>query len=125
MTTMHTTTPSAIGQPLDRVDGRPKVTGSAHYSAEIPLPDMAYAYVVGSRIAAGRVCGIDASAATAEEGVLAVLTHENLPRITEQPPLVPSLAGTAAPGQTYFPMQDDIVHYAGQQIALVVADTWE
>ncbi|MFD0228564.1 xanthine dehydrogenase family protein molybdopterin-binding subunit [Streptomyces hirsutus] len=125
MTTMPTTTPSAIGQPLDRVDGRPKVTGSAHYSAEIPLPDMAYAYVVGSRIAAGRVSGIDASAATAEEGVLAVLTHENLPRIAEQPPLVPSLAGTAAPGQTYFPMQDDIVHYAGQQIALVVADTWE
>ncbi|MFF0106444.1 xanthine dehydrogenase family protein molybdopterin-binding subunit [Streptomyces hirsutus] len=125
MTTMPTTTPSAIGQPLDRVDGRPKVTGSAHYSAEIPLPDMAYAYVVGSRIAAGRVSGIDASAATAEEGVLAVLTHENLPRIAEQPPLVPSLTGTAAPGQTYFPMQDDIVHYAGQQIALVVADTWE
>ncbi|MER6111405.1 xanthine dehydrogenase family protein molybdopterin-binding subunit [Streptomyces hirsutus] len=125
MTTMPTTTPSAIGQPLDRVDGRPKVTGSAHYSAEIPLPDMAYAYVVGSRIAAGRVSGIDASAATAEDGVLAVLTHENLPRIAEQPPLVPSLAGTAAPGQTYFPMQDDIVHYAGQQIALVVADTWE
>ncbi|MEU2597750.1 xanthine dehydrogenase family protein molybdopterin-binding subunit [Streptomyces hirsutus] len=125
MTTMPTTTPSAVGQPLDRVDGRPKVTGSAHYSAEIPLPDMAYAYVVGSRIAAGRVSGIDASAATAEEGVLAVLTHENLPRIAEQPPLVPSLAGMAAPGQTYFPMQDDIVHYAGQQIALVVADTWE
>lgn len=125
MTTMPTTTPPAVGQPLDRVDGRPKVTGSAHYSTEILLPDMAYAYVVGSRIAAGRVCGIDTSAATAEEGVLAVLTHENLPRIAEQPPLVPSLAGTAAPGQTYFPMQDDIVHYAGQQIALVVADTWE
>ncbi|MCZ7460506.1 xanthine dehydrogenase family protein molybdopterin-binding subunit [Streptomyces sp. WMMC940] len=122
---MTTTTPSAIGQPLDRVDGRAKVTGHARYSAEIPVPDTAYAYVVGSRIAAGRVTDIDASAAQAEEGVLTVLTHRNLPRIAEQPPLIPSLAGTAAPGQTFFPMQDDTVHYAGQQIAIVVADTWE
>lgn len=122
---MTTTTPSAIGQPLDRVDGRPKVTGGARYSAEIPMPDMTYAYVVGSRVAAGRVTGIDASAAQAEEGVLAVLTHQNLPKIAEQPPLVPSLGGTAAPAQTFFPMQDDTVHYAGQQIAIVIADTWE
>ncbi|MFD7406516.1 hypothetical protein ACFV7R_28425 [Streptomyces sp. NPDC059866] len=119
------TTAPAIGQPLDRVDGRPKVTGSARYSAEIPIPGMAYACVVGSRIAGGRVTDIDASAAQAEEGVLAVLTHRNLPRIAEQPPLIPSLAGTAAPGQTFFPMQDDTVHYAGQHIAIVVADTWE
>ncbi|WP_369250897.1 xanthine dehydrogenase family protein molybdopterin-binding subunit [Streptomyces sp. R41] len=119
------TTAPAIGQPLDRVDGRPKVTGSARYSAEIPIPEMAYACVVGSRIAGGRVTDIDASTAQAEEGVLAVLTHQNLPRIAEQPPLIPSLAGTAAPGQTFFPMQDDVVHYAGQHIAVVVADTWE
>ncbi|GGN79514.1 carbon-monoxide dehydrogenase large subunit [Streptomyces albiflavescens] len=119
------TTAPAIGQPLDRVDGRPKVTGTARYSAEIPIPGTAYACLVGSRVASGRITGIDASSAQAEEGVLAVLTHQNLPRIAEQPPLVPSLAGTAAPGQTFFPMQDDIVHYAGQHIAIVVADTWE
>ncbi|MBD0423886.1 xanthine dehydrogenase family protein molybdopterin-binding subunit [Streptomyces sp. TRM S81-3] len=122
---MTATIPSATGQPLDRVDGYAKVSGRARYSAEIPIPDMAYAYVVGSRIAAGRVTGIDASAAQAEEGVLAVLTRQTLPRIAEQPPLIPSLAGTAAPGQTFFPVQDDTVHYAGQPIALVVADTWE
>ncbi|MFG3660522.1 xanthine dehydrogenase family protein molybdopterin-binding subunit [Streptomyces sp. NPDC047706] len=122
---MTATIPSALGQPLDRVDGFAKVSGSARYSAEIPLPDMAYAYVVGSRIAAGRVTEIDVSAALAEEGVLAVLTHRTLPKIAEQPPLIPSLAGTAAPAQTFFPMQDDTVHYAGQQIAVVVADTWE
>ncbi|MGP3948085.1 xanthine dehydrogenase family protein molybdopterin-binding subunit [Streptomyces sp. 7N604] len=116
---------TAIGQPLDRVDGRPKVTGAARYSAEIPVPDMAYAYLVGSRIAAGRITAIDASAARAEEGVLAVLTHENLPKIASQPPLIPSLAGTAAPGQTFFPMQDEAVHYAGQHVAIVVADTYE
>ncbi|MGW1543466.1 xanthine dehydrogenase family protein molybdopterin-binding subunit [Streptomyces sp. NPDC002309] len=122
---MTATVPSALGQPLDRVDGLAKVGGTARYSTEIPLPDMAYACVVGSRVAAGRVTEIDTSAALAEEGVLAVLTHRTLPRIAEQPPLIPSLAGTAAPAQTFFPMQDDTVHYAGQQIALVLADTWE
>ncbi|MEU6600109.1 xanthine dehydrogenase family protein molybdopterin-binding subunit [Streptomyces flaveolus] len=119
------TTATAIGQPLDRVDGRSKVTGSARYSAEIPIPGTAYASLVGSRIASGRVTGIDASTALAEDGVLAVLTHQNLPRIAEQPPLIPSLAGTAAPGQTFFPLQDDVIRYAGQHIAIVVADTWE
>ncbi|MCH6160368.1 xanthine dehydrogenase family protein molybdopterin-binding subunit [Streptomyces marispadix] len=116
---------TAIGQPLERVDGRPKVTGTARYSTEIPAPGMAYACVVGSRIAAGRVTAIDASDAWEEPGVLAVLTHENLPRIAAQPPLVPSLFGGPAPGETFFPMQDDAVHYGGQHIALVVADTHE
>lgn len=116
---------SAIGRPMDRVDGRPKVTGSARYSAEIPLPGMAYAVLVGAHIASGRITAIDAAEAEAAEGVLAVLTHENTPPIAAQPPLIPSLAGTAAPGQTFFPLQDDVVHYAGQHIAVVVADTYE
>ncbi|MFF3256889.1 xanthine dehydrogenase family protein molybdopterin-binding subunit [Actinacidiphila glaucinigra] len=115
----------AVGQPMDRVDGRPKVTGSARFSAEIPLPGMAYAALVGAHIASGRITSIDAREAEAAEGVLAVLTHENTPPIVAQPPLIPSLAGTAAPGQTFFPLQDDVVHYAGQHIAVVVADTHE
>jgi xanthine dehydrogenase YagR molybdenum-binding subunit len=119
------TTATAIGQPLDRVDGRSKVTGGARYCAETPVPGTAYACLVGSRIASGRITGIDTSTAEAEDGVLAVLTHQNLPGIAEQPPLIPSLAGTAAPGQTFFPLQDDVIHYAGQHIAVVVADTWE
>ncbi|MEU3304068.1 xanthine dehydrogenase family protein molybdopterin-binding subunit [Streptomyces sp. NPDC006678] len=121
---MTTATP-AVGQALDRVDGRSKVTGAARYSAEIPIPGMAYAYIVGARVPSGRITAIDTGAALAEDGVLAVLTHRNLPRIAAQPPLIPSLAGTAAPGQTFFPMQDDIVHYAGQHVALVIADTYE
>ncbi|SCK20989.1 xanthine dehydrogenase YagR molybdenum-binding subunit [Streptomyces sp. WMMB 714] len=116
---------TAIGQPLTRVDGRPKVTGAARYPTEFPVPGMAHACLVGARVASGRVLSVDASAAWEEPGVLAVLTHENLPRIAGQPPLVPSLFGGPAPGETFFPMQDDVVHYGGQHIALVVADTHE
>ena len=42
-----------IGQPLDRVDGRAKVTGGARYAAENNLADLAYAVLVTSTIPAG------------------------------------------------------------------------
>jgi xanthine dehydrogenase YagR molybdenum-binding subunit len=116
---------AAIGQPVNRVDGVAKVTGDARYTAEITLPHLAYAAIVGATIPSGRVVSIDSSAAVAAGGVLAVLTHENLPRVAMQPPLLPSLLGSAAPGETFFPMQDDKVHYAGQPVALVVADSHE
>jgi xanthine dehydrogenase YagR molybdenum-binding subunit len=116
---------TAVGAPVRRVDGRQKVTGQARYSAEIALPGMAHLAVIGATIPSGRVAAIDADAALAADGVLAVLTHENLPKIVGEPHLLPSLLGQAAPGQSFFPMQDDVVHYAGQQVALVVADSLE
>ena len=115
---------SAIGQSIDRVDGPLKVTGAARYSAEIALPNMAYAAVVTSTVPSAQITAIDTAAASAADGVLAVLTHNDLPKVS-QPPLVPSLFGIAAPGETFFPMQDEIVHYAGQPVALVVADGHE
>ncbi|UGY90989.1 xanthine dehydrogenase family protein molybdopterin-binding subunit [Streptomyces gobiensis] len=119
------TADTAIGQPLDRVDGRPKVTGGARYTAETALPGLTHAVLVGARVPSGRITTIDTGEAEAADGVLAVLTHANLPKIAAQPPLVPSLAGAAAPGETFFPMQDDTVHYAGQHVAVVIADTYE
>ena len=116
---------SAIGQPVDRVDGRAKVTGAGRYSAEIALPNLAYAALVGAEVASGRISTIDTGDAETAQGVLAVLTHRNLPKIAAQPPLFPSLFGHAAPGETFFPMQDALVHYAGQPVAIVVADTLE
>jgi xanthine dehydrogenase YagR molybdenum-binding subunit len=115
----------AIGRPVDRVDGRDKVTGAARYTADIVLPDLAYAALVGATVPSGRVTGIDTAEARAAGGVLAILTHENLPRIAQPPHLLPSLVGAAAPGESFFPMQDDVVHYAGQPVALVVADSLE
>ena len=61
----------------------------------------------------------------AADGVLAVLTHVNLAKIAGQPQLLPSLVGAPAPGESFFPMQDDVVHYAGQPVALVIADSHE
>ena len=115
----------AVGRPVDRVDGVAKVTGDARYTAEIPLSGLTYATTIGATIARGRVTAIDAGAALAIPGVLAVLTHESLPKVAAQPHLLPSLAGGPAPGESFFPMQDDLVHYAGQPVALVIADSHE
>jgi xanthine dehydrogenase YagR molybdenum-binding subunit len=115
----------AIGTPVSRVDGRDKVTGTARYSAEITLPHMAYAALVGALIPAGRVLAVRSAAAEAQPGTLAVLTHENLDRIAAPPRLLPSLVGQAAPGESFFPMQDDAVHYYGQPVAMVIADSHE
>lgn len=116
---------AAIGQPLDRVDGKAKVTGAGRYSAEIAFANVAYAAIVGAEVASGRISSIETTEAERAEGVLAVLTHRNLAKIAAQPHLLPSLAGQSAPGESFFPLQDDLVHYAGQPVAVVIADTLE
>ena len=116
---------TAVGTPVTRVDGPAKVTGAARYPAEIALPGLCHLAIVGATVASGRVTDIDAGEALASPGVLAVLTHESLPKLAAPPQLLPSLVGQAAPGESFFPMQDDVVHYAGQPVALVVADSHE
>ena len=113
-----------IGQDVPRVEGPAKVTGSARYSGEITLPELAYAEIVGATVASGQVTSIDTTAAERTDGVIAVLTLRDMPKISHVP-LVPSLLGGPAPGETFFPVQDDAIHYAGQPVAIVVADTLE
>jgi xanthine dehydrogenase YagR molybdenum-binding subunit len=110
---------------MTRVEGREKVTGAARYTSELAPPGTVELALVGATLAAGRVTAIDANEALRAAGVLAVLDHTNLDKIAGQPHLLPSLAGQAAPGESFFPLQDDAVHYAGQPVALVVAETLE
>src|SRR6476646_190012 len=115
----------SVGKPVSRLDGYEKTMGRARYTGEIFLPNLAYAAIVGATIASGRVTAIDRSAALAADGVVAVLTHENLPNVSGEPHLLPSLVGGPAPGQSFVPLQGDEIHYYGQPVAIVVADTYE
>ena len=111
---------TAIGQPISRVDGRLKVTGGARYTADIPIAGAAHAAIVHSTIASGRTVSIDTSAAEQSPGVLAVFTYRNMPRMNP----VPQPWSHLHPyGPSYLPLQDEMIHYAGQPIALVVAET--
>ncbi|MEE6258761.1 xanthine dehydrogenase family protein molybdopterin-binding subunit [Plantactinospora sonchi] len=105
-----------VGRDVERVDGRAKVTGAARYAADQPVPDPLHGYLVLSTIARGEVTGIDTTAARARPGVVAVLTHADLPKLTV--PGFPYLKG-------FIPMQDTRIHHDGQPVALVLAETWE
>ncbi|WKB53606.1 xanthine dehydrogenase family protein molybdopterin-binding subunit [Eleftheria terrae] len=112
---------AVLGQPIDRVDGPLKVCGQAHYVGDLQRPGMAHAVLLLSSIARGRVAGLDSSAALALPGVLAVMTHENAPRVPDG-----GRAGMKPPaGRTLFLLQDDQVHHDRQPIAVVVAETLE
>ena len=107
----------AIGQPISRFDGRPKVTGKANYTADIAVPALLHAAIVSSRIARGRIRAIDVRAAERVPGVSAVFTYLNMPRMNPTPKPWSHLHPH---GQSYLPLQDDKILYGDQPIALVV-----
>ena len=73
----------SIGVSLGRLDGVPKVRGTALYAYEQPVPQPAYLYPVQATIAKGTVVRIDTGAAEALDAVLIVLTHLNAPRLVD------------------------------------------
>ncbi|MFI1067134.1 xanthine dehydrogenase family protein molybdopterin-binding subunit [Streptomyces spororaveus] len=105
--------PSALGSPARRREGREKVTGAARYAAEHTPPDCAYAWPVPATIARGRVISVDTAPATAVPGVIGVLTPYDAPR----------LGATDDP--TLHLLQDPRVPHRGWYVALAVADTLE
>ena len=107
----------SIGKPLDRVDGRLKVTGSAPYAAEFVLPGLVHAALVQSSVGAGRITRVDDSLARAQKGVLDVITFQNAPKIG-----VPAMR-PASLTQPIFGGPE--VSYNGQHLGVVIADTFE
>src|SRR3954468_12399590 len=113
----------AVGTPMSRVDGRLTVTGGARYAAEFEVKDVAYGVLVLSTVARGRVTKIDAAAAEKAPGVLAVITHQSAGKVV-LPEKAKALVDPRV-GRPLQPFQDDQVHYHGQPIAVVLADTFE
>ena len=104
-----------LGQPLDRIDGKLKTTGTAHYAYERndAAPNAAYGYILGSAIAKGRIESIDDADAKAAPGVLAVVTYQNAGKL-----------GKAKNHTARMLAGPDVQHY-DQAVAVVVAETFE
>ncbi len=119
--------PRSVGQPMPRVDGRLKVTGQAHFTAEHRPEGLVHGVAIGSAIACGRVVSVDAAEAVALPGVVAVITPATAPRLKPLPDKVQGiqLSGEGGLIEMLLPMQDDRVHYAGQAVVLVVAESFE
>ena len=114
--------PDAVGQPLDRVDGRLKVTGQAVYTADWDIPGLTYAVLVTSTIATGRITSIDTLAASRVPGVLAILSHKNPIKLARDP-MKPDASEHI--DRALQLLQDDRVYYSNQPVALAVAETFE
>ncbi len=110
-----------LGAAVSRVDGRAKVTGQARYTAEHGAPDMTHGVVVSSTIAKGRILGIDASAALAVPGVLAVMTHQTRPKMRSMRIFHKDIDSPG--GKPFRPLHDERIYYSGQPVALVIAET--
>ncbi|WP_103342519.1 xanthine dehydrogenase family protein molybdopterin-binding subunit [Amycolatopsis sp. CA-126428] len=114
-----------VGKPIDRVDGTAKTTGAALFSAEYPLPGLAHAALVHSTISRGRITAIGTESAAAVPGVVAVLTHLNAPPLKPAPKVSPLNLATLVSGTSVDYLNTDEVHWDGQPVAVVVADTLE
>ena len=104
-----------VGKPLDRVDGRLKVTGGARYAYEVEQgPKTAYGVLVEASIGKGRIKSIDTGSAERAPGVILVLTYRNAP---EQ--------GTGNHHAAHPVLTSPEVLYYGLPLAFVVAETFE
>ncbi|MGP7796738.1 xanthine dehydrogenase family protein molybdopterin-binding subunit [Sphingomonas sp. CLY1604] len=110
-----------VGKPVSRLDGPLKVQGAAPFAAEFRFDGMVYAALRYATIPRGRITAIDTAAAESAPGVVLVMTHRNAPRMN-----TPAVFGSSptAVGPADLPiLQDDRVHWNGQPIACVLAET--
>lgn len=115
---MTATANGQFGRPTPRIDGRDKVTGTARFASDERTSNPAFAYLVTSSIAKGRVAGFGLDGARAVPGVLEILTHENVRGLVK-----PAPGPDGGPSTTT--MEDDRVWHDGQIIAVVVAESFE
>lgn len=100
---------TAIGKSIQRKDAWDKVTGKAKYTDDFPTTGILTARLLTSTYAHARILNIDISAALGVKGVKTVLTGADCPELFG--PLVQDRPALAR----------DVVRYAGEPIALVVA----
>jgi len=113
-----------IADPLDRVDGKFKVTGTARYSAEYQLPGLCHAVLVSSTIARGSIKSLDTKQADRAPGVIGVVSHINAPKIPGYETGGNPVKGRTT-GQALRVFNSEHIYFNGQPVAIVVADTYE
>jgi xanthine dehydrogenase YagR molybdenum-binding subunit len=102
---------------LVRPDGPAKLSGTATYAGDTQIPGVVHAALTPATIPCGRLVSVDRTAALAAPGVVDVFDHTNFPSL--KPLTSPML------GHSVIPLQDTRIHYDGQPIALVLAETLE
>ncbi len=118
---MQSTNATGVGTAINRVEGHLKVTGQATYASEFQIENKVYGLGINSTIAKGEITGIDTSAAEKLKGVIKIITYKNAQKLNtfneERPVLsIDSIAPV---------LQSNKVHYYGEYVGFVVAETFE
>jgi xanthine dehydrogenase YagR molybdenum-binding subunit len=103
-----------FGKPTPRIDGVAKVTGEARYASDEPVANPAFAWLVTSAIARGRVGAFRLDKARAVRGVVDILTHDNVGSLAKPPTQMDGAPTTTT-------LESDRIWHDGQIIAIVVA----
>lgn len=111
-----------IGSTTPRIDAQRKVTGAARYPADMAVANPAYAWLVTSAIAKGRVARIDDSHSRQVKGLLDILTHDNMAGKVHMPKDAKAGKDTST---TVVPLDSARIWNDGQIVAMVLADTLE
>ncbi|HNW46831.1 MAG TPA: xanthine dehydrogenase family protein molybdopterin-binding subunit [Thermotogota bacterium] len=106
-----------IGTQLVRSDASEKVLGAAKYVDDLHFSDTVYLAIRTAEVASGALRSIDISKARGSDGVLAVLTHADIPGENQMGSPVPDYPILLKPG--------DEIRYVGDYVAFVVAHTRE
>lgn len=112
-----------IGKSRRRIEGALKVTGQAKYAGEYNVPDLLHGYVANSPIVKGKIMSIDETAARSVPGVIEVFHHERRSSLPRFDLMYSDMDGP--PGSPFRPLYDAEIKFAGQPVALVIAETFE
>ena len=115
-----------VGTSPPRNEDRRLLTGHAQFVDDVQLPDVLHAAFVRADHAHALLLGIDASAALARPGVVAVITAEDLGDYWQPGPLLvppPPIEGIVFNQASQVPLVKDRVRHAGEPIAMVIAES--
>jgi xanthine dehydrogenase molybdenum-binding subunit len=113
-----------VGHSVPRLESFAKLTGSGRYTVDVHLPGMLHAYLVRSPHPHARIIEVNDRQAREMPGVVCVLSSRNVPD------LLPGLrAFDPVEGASSHPaaahLFDSIVHWVGQPVALITAESAE
>jgi aerobic carbon-monoxide dehydrogenase large subunit len=111
-----------FGAPVQRTEDPRLLRGRGSYVDDFDLPEMLHAAFLRSTYARARIVNIDVSAARALPGVYLVLIASDLGELLEPSPLLVPHHALTQP-RTQLPLARDEVHYVGETVAMVVADS--
>ena len=108
---------SYVSKPRRTKEDRRFITGQGKFVADVKLPNTKHVALITSPFAAAEIKSIDTSEAIAMDGVVYVLTGEELEAATAS-----LMSGLDLPEYHRYPLASKVTRYAGEWVAAVVAD---